>query len=314
MANLRNNTTTIQSILKTVNTLPNAGGGGVTPTGTKYITKNGTYNVANYAEANVNVPSTIPASYADVSGVTATTADVLSTAKFVPKEGGNPVSGTIPTKSNNDLTPSGATITGPAGYYSSGISKSVATTTKATPTISKTSTGKLKASYTQSAGYVTSGTVDSNEVSASSLDSNLTENNIKNGVTIFGVQGKYTGANGRIGDLVRGSFTSTKLTFNVDTENLIGFYFTADDFSIENDGTLWTIVTGGFYLRSVDRVFLDTIYKANSASEGLISGYLYYSNATVSISTGTIVISLPGDPRFSDDSNTLYFIQPIYSK
>lgn len=229
MANLKTNTTTIQNILETVNALPNAGGGGITPTGTKYITKNGTYNVANYAEANVNVPSTIPASYADVSGVTATTADVLSTVKFVPKEGGNPVSGTIPTKSNNDLTPSGATITGPAGYYSSGISKSVATTTKAAPTISKTSTNKLKASYTQSAGYVTSGTVDSNEISASSLDSNLTENNIKNGVTIFGVQGKYS----ERGYIESASSVSVSMVNNssgyliqisipVDTNNLIG--------------------------------------------------------------------------------------------
>lgn len=87
MANLKNNTTTIQSILETVNALPNAGGGGITPTGTKYITKNGTYNVANYAEANVNVPSTIPTGYADVSGVTATTADVLASKQFVTADG-----------------------------------------------------------------------------------------------------------------------------------------------------------------------------------------------------------------------------------
>ena len=60
MANIRNNTTTIQSILETVKNLPEAGSGGVTPTDTIDITKNGEYDVADYAMANVQVP--MPAS------------------------------------------------------------------------------------------------------------------------------------------------------------------------------------------------------------------------------------------------------------
>lgn len=38
-------------------------GGGSTPTGTKYITSNGTHDVAGYANADVQVPTTAPAHY-----------------------------------------------------------------------------------------------------------------------------------------------------------------------------------------------------------------------------------------------------------
>jgi hypothetical protein len=71
---------------------------------------------------------------------------------------GNIITGTIPTKTTDDLTASGATVTVPSGYYASQATKSVSTATQATPTISVDSAGKITASSTQSAGYVSSGT------------------------------------------------------------------------------------------------------------------------------------------------------------
>ena len=103
-----------------------------------------------------------------------------------------PTDGTIPTKTSSNLTASGATVTVPAGYYASQASKSVSTATKAKPTISVSSSGVVSASYTQSAGYVTSGTVSANSVTlSSSHDSDFKASNIKSGVTIFGVTGTY---------------------------------------------------------------------------------------------------------------------------
>ena len=61
-------------------------------------------------------------------------------------------------RSSTDLTVSGATISAPAGYYSAIASKSVATTSRATPTIAINASGLITATVTQSAGYVTAGT------------------------------------------------------------------------------------------------------------------------------------------------------------
>lgn len=57
-----------------------------------------------------------------------------------------------------DLTVDGASVTAPAGYYSSAITKSVASATQATPSISVSAAGVITASATQTAGYVAAGT------------------------------------------------------------------------------------------------------------------------------------------------------------
>lgn len=61
-------------------------------------------------------------------------------------------------RSSTDLTVSGATISAPAGYYSATASKSIATTSRAIPTIAVNASGLITATVTQSTGYVTAGT------------------------------------------------------------------------------------------------------------------------------------------------------------
>lgn len=130
---------------------------------------------------------------------------------------GKKITGTIETKTSSNITASGATITVPAGYYASQTSKSIATATQATPSITVDSAGKITASATQAAGYVNAGTKSSthqlafqpaktivpsttSQIAVSSGyytggnitvagDSNLVAGNIKRGISIFGVSG-----------------------------------------------------------------------------------------------------------------------------
>jgi hypothetical protein len=120
---IKNNTTELQNILNTINNLPEAGSGGALPA----LTNEGT------------------------------AADLLSGKQLIDSDG-EVVTGTIPTKTSSNLTASGATVTVPAGYYASQATKSVATATQATPSVSIDANGKITASATQTAGYVSAGT------------------------------------------------------------------------------------------------------------------------------------------------------------
>ena len=138
--------------------------------------------IANDFPARIAAIQTGP----DTSDATATARDILSGETAYIASG--KVTGTIPTKTKSNISVSGPTIIIPSGYYGSQVSKSVATATQATPTISVNSSGLITASATQSEGYVSAGTKSATQQLSVKTSSDVTAN----GATVTVPAGYYT--------------------------------------------------------------------------------------------------------------------------
>ncbi len=128
----------------------------------------------------------------DVTQKTVTTNNMLSGITSL-KNDGTDITGNIASKTSSDLTVSDATVTAPAGYYSSNASKSVASGTAGTPTATKGTVSNHQVSITPSVtnttGYITGSTKTGTAVTVtvSELESgtkSITENGT--GISVSG--------------------------------------------------------------------------------------------------------------------------------
>ena len=146
----------------------------------------------------------------DVTGNTVTSSTLVS-PETATKADGTEITGSLVAKTQSDLSASGATVTVPAGVYSTQATKSVASGS-ASPASTISGTGATVSSSSTtitlsktvsntpsvSAGYVASGTSGNSSVSLSATDSNFTAENIRNNVVLFGKTGSYEGSGGNI--------------------------------------------------------------------------------------------------------------------
>lgn len=180
----------------------------------------------------------------DLTGDDVTAASVLSGKKFhLPS--GAASTGTIATKTSSNLTASGATVTVPAGYYASQVTKSVATGSATAPssisgTSATVSTGTNTLTLTKtvsvtpsvSAGYVSSGTAGNSSVSltasvttkaAATITPTTSNQTIAAGTYLTGAQTIAGSSNLVAGNIksgvsifgVSGSYTGTKPTLEI---------------------------------------------------------------------------------------------------
>lgn len=177
----------------------------------------------------------------DISDTTAVAADVAA-GKYFYLASGEKVQGNIASKSSTDLTVSGATVTVPAGYYSSSASKSVSSGSAGTPTATKGAVSNHSVSVTPSVtnttGYITGGTKTGTSVTVSASE-------LVSGTKTISASGTTDVTNYESASVAAGSATtpSTSITANPTISVSSGGLITA---SVSGSKSVTPTVSAGY--------------------------------------------------------------------
>lgn len=247
--------------------------------GSKNITANATgIDVTNYASVNVAVPGDSPT-------LQSKTATPSETSQLIePDTGYDGLSDVTVSAIPSDYigsditvdptpTASGAVVTIPEGYYSEQTTKSVATATQATPSISVNSTtGVITATSTQTAGYVTSGTKSTTEQLTTQAAKTVTPTESEQTAVAANV---YTTGIVKVG-AISSTYVGSDITQRSSTD------LTASGATVN--------VPAGYYA-STSSKSVSTMTLPTSAAASATSGYT--SKATISRSTADQYINIP---------------------
>lgn len=154
-------------------------------TQTKTVTSNGTYTPDSgkfFSSFTVNVPTGATINSEEITISPSETEQIITPSNghnAIVQVTVNPISSTyvgseIPRNSQNSLTASGATISVPAGYYATSVSKSVASGTAGTPAATKGTVSNHQVSITptvtNTTGYITGGTKTGTSITVKASD------------------------------------------------------------------------------------------------------------------------------------------------
>lgn len=135
----------LSSVTVTVNPIPSSY---IIPTGSTNITSNGTYTVTQYETANVNITPNLTTTTV-IPSETAQNITPGSSYEGLSQVTVNGITNTyvgssVPQRTNEDLSFSGGSFSGPSGYYASNLLKNISVGALQTPTIN--SSGLVTAS------------------------------------------------------------------------------------------------------------------------------------------------------------------------
>ena len=250
----------------------------------------------------------------DLTGVTVEASNLVSPNTAVGADGED-VTGSLQAKTSADLEVSGATVTAPAGVYSTDASKSVAsgsattpaTTISSSPTITVSSGGLITASNsktqsvtpTVSAGYVSSGTAGTITVSGS----NTSQLTTQTAQTIYPsttdqtiTSGKYlTGT-----QTVKGVLLTNLTAGNIKKDVVVKVGDSADDDRITSvTGTYEGSGGGGVTTATFGGIYYTTTYYTNANMQyTTVSGEVSGSAPVGSLVVGNGVPQPASVPRF----------------